>query len=42
MSIGELNMLGILHQDIKPLNILMINNSEVKIIDYGLSKLIKK
>lgn len=40
IGVKELHLQGIIHRDLKPDNILMTSSGNIKIIDYGLSKLI--
>lgn len=40
IGVGVLHNSNIVHRDLKPDNILLTNNGDIKIIDYGLSKLI--
>lgn len=41
-AINYLSMLGILHRDLKPENIMVTQDLQIKIIDFGLSKIIGK
>ena len=41
LVLGHAHQAGVLHRDIKPRNILITENDEVKIMDFGLAKILQ-